>query len=148
MYRMPGRFYTRDSLSPLSMVFRIASLISGKDVPRFELTAGYSRLGATPTLVLFLIAAVIFLRSVYYRYLHPLSKVPGIKQSHQVREICRAVLSSKQVHSWHQSLEYGTFTQIPGQTSSKATYPKGFYIMRFRESNIWSICKRTGNMVG
>lgn len=53
------------------------TLMFGHDIPLFDLAATLSRPSITAISVLVFVAVVIFLRSTYYRYFHPLSKVPG-----------------------------------------------------------------------
>jgi hypothetical protein len=79
----------------------------GHNMPEFDFAAMPSRPSITPTSVIISIAVVTFLRSAYYRHFHPLSKVPGIDSRCQKCD-ARIALSHQQVHSWPQSLVYGT----------------------------------------
>jgi len=60
-----------------SMSVRTLPLMFGHDIPLFNLAAMLSRPSITGISLLVFVAVVIFLRSTYYRYFHPLSKVPG-----------------------------------------------------------------------
>jgi hypothetical protein len=62
------------------MSVRTAPLVFGHDMPLFDSAAMLSRPSTIGISVLVFVAVVIFLRSTYYRYFHPLSKVPGTEQ--------------------------------------------------------------------
>lgn len=49
----------------------------GHNVPHFGFAAMHSRPNIAPTSVILIFAVLTFLRSIYYRHLHPLAKVPG-----------------------------------------------------------------------
>src|SRR6516162_7367493 len=50
----------------------------GHGLPQGSLAAMATKASVTPTSVVMLVALLVFLRSLYYRYIHPLSKVPGM----------------------------------------------------------------------
>jgi hypothetical protein len=62
------------------MSVRTMSLMFGHDIPLFNLAAMLSRPSITGISVLVFVAVVVLFRSTYYRYFHPLSKVPGTEQ--------------------------------------------------------------------
>jgi hypothetical protein len=47
-------------------------------LPQASLAAMATRASVTPTSVVLFVALLVLLRSLYYRYIHPLSKVPGM----------------------------------------------------------------------
>lgn len=55
------------------------AVIFGHDLPQVSLAAMATRVSVTPTSVMIFVALLVFFRSVYYRYFHPLSKVPGME---------------------------------------------------------------------
>jgi hypothetical protein len=59
------------------MAIRDASVLFGRNMPQFNIAAMLPTPSLTLTSVAILIAVVAILRSAYYRYFHPLSKVPG-----------------------------------------------------------------------
>ena len=79
-YSTFGRLFARISLALFSTSVRTMPLMFGHDIPLFDLAAMLSRPSITGISVLVFVAVVIFLRSTYYRYFHPLSKVPGNRQ--------------------------------------------------------------------
>lgn len=83
------------------------AVIFGHDLPQVSLAAMATRVSVTPTSVMIFVALLVFFRSVYYRYFHPLSKVPGMESPCRESDE-KITLNCRQVRFWRQSLVYGT----------------------------------------
>ena len=97
--------------SVLSERVRTMAVMFGHGLPQVSLAAMATKASVTPTSVVMLVALLVFLRSFYYRYIHPLSKVPGMDS------LCRGsgedtTLSCQQVRFWPRSLVCGMLARV------------------------------------